>query len=86
MPFLDFFASIFLPHFGQLPWVSVTIFLVNLHSGNPLHPRNFPNGPILITIGFPHSSQITSVGSSGTFTRLPSISASAFSSVFAKLP
>src|SRR5260370_3564028 len=40
-----------------------------LHLGYGGHARNSPNRPVLITIGAPHSLQISSDGLSGTLSR-----------------
>ena len=54
------------------------------YAGKPEQARNFPNLPILMTIGLPQSSHTSSVSSSGTRRRLPSIASSASASVCSK--
>ncbi|OGX37318.1 MAG: hypothetical protein A3C53_03455 [Omnitrophica WOR_2 bacterium RIFCSPHIGHO2_02_FULL_68_15] len=47
--------------FGSGHLTPVVIVFANLHSGNPEQLRNLPNRPHLITIGFRHVGQTSSV-------------------------
>src|SRR5260370_27530069 len=55
------------PHLGHV--IPNGTGRVCLHLGYVVHARNSPNRPVLITIGAPHSLQISSAGLSGTLSR-----------------
>src|SRR5271157_190851 len=78
LPNRPVFSTRFPPHVGQTPWkvssttdilpsLSTSTFFLFLHSGRPLHTRYSPFLPQRWTIGFPHLSQMISVGRSSFF-------------------
>ena len=65
------------PQAGHLPGISTTIGMVNVQSGYPGQARKRPNRPDLYTSLRPQLGQISSLSSSGTLMRTPSMAVSA---------